>query len=59
VQGELSLNETDGKSESLEETVRHLCERSIQLQEYSRFLKAQSQEINRRIQACLNSKRAA
>lgn len=41
-----------------EEIVKSLCEQSLQLQEYSRSLRERSQEINRRIQAYLNSKRA-
>lgn len=59
---EMSCSTTDdaeARSAALEKTVRDLCERSLQLQEYSRRLKEQSQEINRRIQSCMNSKRAA
>jgi len=41
-----------------DETVKFLCEQSVQLQEYSRLLRERSQEINRRIQSYLNSKRA-
>jgi hypothetical protein len=50
----------DAESEKAptEEIVKSLCEQSVRLQEYSRSLRERSQEINRRIQAYLNSKRA-
>jgi hypothetical protein len=46
-------------SEVLEDKLQYLTERSLQLQDYSRLLKERSREINRRIQACVNSKQAA
>jgi hypothetical protein len=52
-------DDTEARSLALEQAVKYLCERSLQLQEYSRRLKEQSQEINRRVRSCLNAKRAA
>jgi len=52
-------DESDDERKALDETLKYLCERSLQLQEYSRALKERSQELNLRIQAHLNSKQAA
>jgi len=46
-------------SENMDEKVKGLCERSSELQEYSRFLRQKSEEISERLQSCLNGKRAA
>jgi len=53
------IDESDSNQTSLELTIQCLCERSLQLQEYSRRLKERSQEINRRVQAHLNTKRGS
>jgi hypothetical protein len=44
---------------ALDEKVKDLCKLSVQLQEYSRTLKQKSDEINQRLQSCVNLKRAA
>jgi hypothetical protein len=44
---------------SIQEKVKALCELSSQLQEHSRALKRKSEQINERLQLCLNGKRAA
>ena len=46
-------------NDSLDKKVKVLCELSMQLQEYSRALKEKSEQINQRLQSCVNSKRAA
>ena len=49
-------NDSQAKSDALNETVKYLFERSLQLREYSRSLRERSSEINKRIRYCLNSK---
>jgi hypothetical protein len=44
---------------SIDQKVKGLCEISLQLQEYSRQLRQKSDEINQRLQTCMNLKRAA
>lgn len=44
---------------TIDEKVKNLCEVSLQLQEYSRILKQKSDDINQRLQSCLNLKSAA
>ncbi len=46
-------------NETLDEKVKDLCKLSMQLQEYSRALKQKSDEINLRLQSCVNVRRAA
>jgi hypothetical protein len=53
----VSPDEVESSSGPSEETVKSLCERSLQLQEYARLLRERSLELNRRIQSYLNSKR--
>lgn len=55
----IPANESKPQCIGLDEVVQHLRERSLQLQEYSRTLRERSEEINRRVQSCLNSRRAA
>jgi hypothetical protein len=50
------IDEGESQNGNLEEVVKYLCERSLELQEYSRSLKERSHEINRRFQSCVNSK---
>lgn len=47
--------ETEHQRDVLEQTVKHLFERSLQLQEYSRSLRERSQELNQRVRVLLNS----
>ena len=54
----LPTDDVENENSRGEETVKFLCEQSAQLQEYSRRLRERSQEINKRIQSYLNSKRA-
>ena len=51
----LPTNEMDHERYVLERTVNQLCERSLQLQEYSRSLRERSKEINQRVRILLNS----
>jgi hypothetical protein len=44
---------------TLDKKVKDLCELSVHLQEYSRTLKQKSDEINLRLQSCVNVRRAA
>jgi hypothetical protein len=52
----LPIRETEHDRDVLQETVKHLCERSLQLQEYSRSLRNRSKEINQRVRSLLNTK---
>ena len=52
-------DEAESEHGRLETTIRYLLQRSLELREYSRRLKEQSHEINRRVQSQLNTKRAA
>jgi hypothetical protein len=54
-----SITQIRNADTSIQEKVRDLCELSSQLQEYSRALRRKSEQINERLQLCLNSKRAA
>jgi len=49
-------NDSQTKSDALNETVKYLFERSLQLREYSQSLRERSSEINKRVRSCLNSK---
>jgi len=49
-------HETEYEPYVLERTVSQLCERSLQLQEYSRSLRNRSREITQRVRTLLNGK---
>jgi hypothetical protein len=53
----IPTDDVENESGPKDETVKFLCQQSVQLQEYSRLLRERSHELNRRIQSYLNSKK--